>query len=95
VPTLRAVKATPITSICIDDDLNYLYIADSNGYITIWSYDAFVNRYNLNEPIDLTQNCDMMHLVVCWRAHMSKIINIILNPENKLLFSASIDESVR
>jgi WD40 repeat protein len=95
VPTLRAIKSSPITSMCLDDDLNNLYTGDSNGYITIWSYSAFVNRYNLNEPIDLSVNSDLFNLVVCWRAHVGKIVELILNPDNKLLFSASADESVR
>lgn len=95
IAPVASIKGSPITSICIDTDLDYLYTGDVNGYITIWSYHDFLFRYNLNEEINLEENFRLFKLVVCWRAHMSRIVRLILIPESKLLFSGSPDESVR
>jgi hypothetical protein len=54
-----------------------------------------VKRYNLYDRIDLNLNLDLFQMVVCWRAHLSKIVRLEFNPEMKLLFSASQDESCR
>ena len=90
-----SIKGSSITTLCIDDNLNYLYTGDMNGYITIWSYEKLVKRYNLNDKIDLNESYEFFNMIICWRAHMSKIVSLILSEETKLLFSASSDESVR
>lgn len=79
----------------MDSDKKNLYTADSSGYITIWYIEEFIENYNSSDPIHLNENIIKINMVVCWRGHMNKIVGLIYIPHKKMLFSASLDESVR
>lgn len=79
----------------MDPEKKHLYTADSNGYITIWFIGDFLDTFDLSESIDLNENFGKITMIICWRAHTNKIIDLVYIPKTKILLSASIDESVR
>jgi hypothetical protein len=47
---------------------------------------------NLKQPH--LENGKLINMIVCWKAHVNRIVSLI-NASNGILFSASLDESVR
>jgi hypothetical protein len=84
-----------ITSMCTDQDGNYLYTGDSLGYITVWWLNDFVEKVNASKKKEFLIDPKLIGMVVCWKAHVNRIVQLNYMTTNKILVSASIDESVR
>lgn len=73
------------------DKLNGNANAESNRKST-----SSLKRENTSrESLLATPDSSEISLVVCWRGHLSKICALIYSPTNKIILSASQDESVR
>jgi hypothetical protein len=88
-------KGNVITALYNDINATYLYTGDSFGYISIFSISELFKKYHPSNPIDLIKNSKLTPLIVCWKAHVNKIVSLSHSASNGLIFSASLDESVR
>lgn len=97
MPTVTSATKMPseITSICSSSNYAHLFTSDSSGYITKWSLSDFLGTFNLNDEIDVAKNVAKLRMVVCWRAHLTRIVRVVYAEPPDFLFSASIDESIR
>lgn len=96
MPPISSNHLAPITAMCCSNpDSTRLFAADSNGYLAIWSLADFLASFNLNDDIDLSRNSSRINMVVCWRAHSTKIVSLVYSDVSDFVFSASTDESVR
>ena len=95
ISPVSLLTGSVITSMCTDQDGNYLYTGDSLGYITIWSLNDFVERVNTSKKKDFFIEPKLITMVVCWKAHVNRIVQLNYMSTNKILVSASTDESVR
>ncbi|XP_048734938.1 WD repeat-containing protein 64-like isoform X7 [Ostrea edulis] len=91
---LREVSAvtrrtgTPVTSIAHDENCNCIMTGDIKGYLTLWSISKL-----LKNPESTEQNA--VKQLICWRAHLVKIVSLMYIDKLKAIFSGSTDGSVR
>ena len=85
-----------ITAMCCDQYGDHIYTGDSLGYITMYSLSEFCAKARAHKKINyLSTDSKLITMNVCWRAHLNKIVKLNFTNLNKLLISASSDESVR
>lgn len=91
---LREVSAvtrrtgTPVTCITHDENSNCMITGDIKGYLTLWSISKL-----LKNPESTEQNA--IKQLICWRAHLVKIVSLMYIDKLKAIFSGSTDGSVR
>lgn len=91
---LREVSAvtrrtgTPVTCITHDENSNCMITGDIKGYLTLWSISKL-----LKNPESTEQNA--VKQLICWRAHLVKIVSLMYIDKLKAIFSGSTDGSVR
>ncbi|KAK3736912.1 hypothetical protein RRG08_000654 [Elysia crispata] len=88
VSPLTRRTGVPVTAVCHDADVNILVTGDSKGYLTMWDVRQFLEDPQTEDP-----NC--LKQIVCWRAHMSKIVSLVYVDVQKAIYSSSLDGSVR
>ncbi|GFS05235.1 WD repeat-containing protein 64 [Elysia marginata] len=88
VSPLTRRTGVPVTAVCHDADVNILVTGDSKGYLTMWDVRQFLEDPQTEDP-----NC--LKQIVCWRAHMSKVVSLVYVDLQKAIYSSSLDGSVR
>jgi hypothetical protein len=85
------------TTLCTDTDGNLLYAGDLYGYVTVWSIREFVETFfdESQSQKSKAKAKNSINMVVCWRAHTSRITSMVYVQSNETLITASVDESVR
>jgi len=65
----------------------------TEGYITVWDVSEFLER----SPASLGQQgrTELIKQVVCWRAHLAKVVALAFVNLTRVIISASTDGSVR
>ena len=72
---------------------NYTSQCFSEGYITVWNVSEFLEKSPSSAP--LPSRAELIKQLVCWRAHLMKIVSLVFVDESRVLISASSDGSVR
>nr|KAG5712352.1 hypothetical protein BaRGS_023931 [Batillaria attramentaria] len=88
VSPLTRRQGVPVTAVCHDADVNFLVTGDNKGYLTFWDVKAFMEDPGSSDPNVLKQ-------VICWRAHLTRIVALEYIDSQKAILSASTDGSVR
>ena len=65
---------------------NPLYF--SEGYLTFWDIGKFLRNPETEEPEAVKQ-------IICWRAHLTKVVSLTYIDAHKAILSASTDGSAR
>jgi WD repeat-containing protein 64 len=86
VSQFGVMTGAEITSIGSSSNGKYLITGDSRGQLAIWLLD----KYFIN---DLKP--ELIIMLANWRGHQTPVIDIAYSSINNLIFTASIDESVR
>ncbi|KAJ8309097.1 hypothetical protein KUTeg_013971 [Tegillarca granosa] len=81
-------QGTPVTAVCHDDDCNILITGDQKGYLTLWNVAKFLKNPKSEDMNSVKQ-------MICWRAHLVKVISIVYVESTKSILSGSADGSVR
>lgn len=85
-----------VTAMCTDQFGDHIYTGDSLGYITMYFLRDFCEKIKTNKKVNyLSTDSNLITMNVCWKAHLNKIVKLDFIHLNKLLMSASVDESVR
>ena len=58
------------------------------GYLTLWNVSKF-----LEDP--LSDNKDLVKQMLCWRAHLTKIVSLAYIDSQQAIISGATDGSVR
>lgn len=98
VPPAGAITGAACTFICEDSNASHIYTADTRGYITMWSVGCFIQNYQNANKANLDEMAKVKNsivMIVCWKAHTSKIVSMDFVASNDTLISASTDESAR
>ena len=94
MPPAGSITGAACTALGSDVDGSYLYTADARGYITMWSMSEFIENLESSQakPEEFESNKSKIEMLVCWKAHNNKIVDLIhVNNNNKCLISISID----
>ncbi|KAK2162660.1 hypothetical protein LSH36_94g03011 [Paralvinella palmiformis] len=81
-------QGSPVTALCTDPDCNILITGDNRGYVTVWDIGDFLKTPK-------TDDIDLIKQVVCWRAHLTRIVQLEYILSQKAVLSGSTDGSVR
>jgi len=96
VSPMSMLTGSFVTAMCTDQFGEHIYAGDSLGYITMYSLKDFCEKTRTHKKINyLTTDSNLITMNVCWKAHLNKIVKLDFIHLNKLLISASVDESVR
>ncbi|XP_052272714.1 WD repeat-containing protein 64-like isoform X3 [Dreissena polymorpha] len=79
---------TAVTAVCHDADCNFMITGDHKGYLTLWDIGKFLRTPESEEQ-------ELIKQVVCWRAHLTKIVSLTYVDSVKAILSASTDGSAR
>ncbi|XP_052769281.1 WD repeat-containing protein 64-like isoform X3 [Mya arenaria] len=79
---------TAVTAVCADPDCNIMVTGDHKGYLTLWDIGKFLRNPESEEA-------DLVKQVVCWRAHLTKVVSLTFVDSVKGILSASTDGSAR
>ncbi|KAL8568266.1 hypothetical protein ACOMHN_040839 [Nucella lapillus] len=88
VSPLTRHQGVPVTALCHDADVNFLVTGDNKGYLTLWDCKAFMEDRT-------SPDADALKQVLCWRAHLTKVVSLQYVDSLKAILSASTDGSVR
>ncbi|XP_071962491.1 WD repeat-containing protein 64-like [Antedon mediterranea] len=77
-----------ISSVCSDEDCNFLITGDSKGYVTIWDIEAFLKNPKSEEN-------GLIKQVISWRAHLTRVVSLVYVSTMHVIVSGSTDGSVR
>ncbi|XP_048586234.1 WD repeat-containing protein 64-like isoform X2 [Nematostella vectensis] len=102
---IRAVtrrQASAVTSLCTDADCRHVISGDAKGYVTVWDVGSFL----LDPPKDKPPPDDEMtekkkepknviKQVVCWRAHLTRVVGVEHVDSADAVVTSSTDLSVR
>ncbi|ELT96575.1 hypothetical protein CAPTEDRAFT_219855 [Capitella teleta] len=81
-------QGSPVTALCHDEDCNFIITGDIKGYLTLWDVGKFLEK-------PTSENKDLVKQVICWRAHLAKVVELSYIESIKAIVSGSIDGSVR
>ncbi|KAK3093696.1 hypothetical protein FSP39_018996 [Pinctada imbricata] len=81
-------QGVPVTAICHDENCNILISGDQKGYLTLWSIGKFLKNPEASDQNSVKQ-------MICWRAHLVKVVSLIYIESLKAIYSGSTDGSVR
>ncbi|XP_041352298.1 WD repeat-containing protein 64-like isoform X2 [Gigantopelta aegis] len=79
---------TAITALCYDKDVNILVTGDHKGYITMWDVKKFLESPEAEDAEPIKQ-------LICWRAHLVRIVSLVYVDAHKSILSGSTDGSLR
>ncbi|KAL4237521.1 WD repeat-containing protein 64 [Mactra antiquata] len=79
---------TAVTAICHDADCNIMITGDHKGYLTLWDIGKFLRNPESEEQ-------EVIKQVICWRAHLTKVVSLTYIDSVKAILSASTDGSAR
>ena len=65
-----------------------IYIILTEGYLTLWDVSKFLEKPESGSTALIKQ-------MICWRAHLTKVIQLTSIDTLKAIISGSTDESVR
>ncbi|XP_053404636.1 WD repeat-containing protein 64-like isoform X4 [Mercenaria mercenaria] len=81
-------QGTAVTAICHDADCNIMVTGDHKGYLTLWDIGKFLRNPESEEQ-------ELVKQVICWRAHLTKVVSLHFIDSVKAILSASTDGSAR
>nr|CAB3267720.1 WD repeat-containing protein 64-like [Phallusia mammillata] len=84
---------SPVTASCSDEHANQLIVADAKGYVTVWDVSEFLERPQASASIQA--RTELIKQIICWRAHLTKIVDLTFVNSSRVLITASTDGSVR
>ncbi|NWX66234.1 WDR64 protein, partial [Promerops cafer] len=77
----------PLTALCTDDFTKILLTGSKEGYIFRWNMASFLeDSRNIKNKIKEE---------LCWRAHATEVVDLLIEEEKNVVVTASIDGSVR
>ncbi|KAH9519572.1 WD repeat-containing protein 64, partial [Bulinus truncatus] len=77
-----------VTAVCFNSYTQYLYTGNAKGYVIVWDVNRFLQDPSITEPQTIKQT-------LCWKAHVNKIINLVVVEASNLILSSSVDGSIR
>ncbi|NWR41747.1 WDR64 protein, partial [Regulus satrapa] len=77
----------PLTALCTDIFIKIILAGSKEGYIFRWNMASFLedSRNRKNEVKE----------ELCWRAHATEVVELLIEQERNVVVTASIDGSVR
>ncbi|CAK8680345.1 unnamed protein product [Clavelina lepadiformis] len=90
-PSTRVLS--PLTALCCDEFSDQVICADAKGYITVFDVSEFLEKAPAS--VALQARSELIKQLVCWRAHLMKVVSLSYVNSSRVLISASTDGSVR
>ncbi|NXI07240.1 WDR64 protein, partial [Irena cyanogastra] len=77
----------PLTTLCTDSFIKILLTGSKEGYVFRWNMASFL-KDSRNRKNEIKEQ-------LCWRAHATEVVDLLIEEEKNVVVTASIDGSVR